>query len=438
MRGPKILSALESSRYRRIFAGQLVSQLGDWLDFVGLLTLVAYTWKGGPAGLAAVTVSQALVYLLVAPVTGVLADRLPRRVTLVGSDLARAAIVLCYLLAPNIPVLLALMVVKVCFSTLFNPAEAAVIRETVPEDKLLQANALSELTTQVTKIAGPAIGGVLVVTVGVHATFVGDAASFLLSAVVLSTLRFARIEPEEREASTLRADAAAGYRFIRARPVLLLGIGSFGAAMFLVFMFDTFVPLALKQLSFQPSFLGYAYALSGLGTAVGVVLIGQWGERIAPLRLMSLSQALAGLLVAAIGVLIVVKLHSPTLGLLVITFAIGFCASGLLVAFPYIVMSQTPAEMMGRVFAFAGLLPTAMQMAGPVVGASLIAAFGVGSVFGIAGLLLAALGVVVMILPASGRPAATAAEETSAPDLAATAEGGSRAGPEAAPGGSVG
>src|SRR6266702_3409838 len=104
MRGPKVLSALELPSYRRIFAAQVASQLGDWLDFVGLLTLVAYTWHGGATGLAAVAVGQALVYLLVAPLSGVLADRLPRRLALVGSDLARAGLVLCYLLAPDIPV----------------------------------------------------------------------------------------------------------------------------------------------------------------------------------------------------------------------------------------------------------------------------------------------------------------------------------------------
>ncbi len=403
----KILSALESSQFRRIFAGQLVSLLGDWLDFVGLLTLVAYVWKGGPAGLAAVAVSRALVGLVVAPFTGVLADRLPRRLSLVGSDLARAGLVLCYLLAPNIPVLLALMVVKVSVSTLFGPAEMAQIRQTVPEDKLLQANALSEFASQATKIVGPALGGLLVAIAGVYVTFVADAASFVVSAAILATLRLSPVSAGDREPSTFRSDAAAGLRFILSRPKLLLGIGSFGAAIFLVFMFDTFVPLAVRALSFHASFLGYVYALSGLGTVIGVVLVGQWGERVAPLRLMSLSQVLVGLLVAALGAIIVVKLHSPVLGLSLVLIAIGFCASGLLVAFPYVLMSQTPPEMVGRVSAFAELLPTSLQMAGPIVGAAIIAASGVGWVFAIAGAALAALGVTVAALPLSGRrPAA--------------------------------
>lgn len=403
MRGPKLLSALESPRYRRIFAAQLVSQLGDWLDFVGLLTLVAYTWKGGVAGLAGVTIGQALVYLFVAPFTGVLADRLPRRLSMVGSDVTRAGVVLCYLLAPNIPVLLALMVVKVSFSTLFNAAESAAIRENVPDDRLLQANSLSELTTQVTKFVGPALGGLLVANFGVHTTFVGDSVSFLLSAAVLSTLRFAPAEEEESEPSTFRQDAREGLRFITARPALLLAIGSTSAMLFLVFMFDTYTPLAVRQLGFQPSFLGYAYALSGLGTAIGLGIVGQWGDKLAPLRLMSISEVLAGLLVAVIGAILILKLHTPTPGLLVIMVAIGFCASGLLIAFPYILMAYTPGEMMGRVSAFAGVLPTSMQLIGPAVGAGLIGAFGVGSVFGFAGLLLAAAGCVVLLLPASAR-----------------------------------
>lgn len=408
----KILSALQSPQFRRIFAGQVVSQLGDWLDFVALLTLVAYIWKGGPAGLAAVAVLQALTYLLVGPFAGVLADRLPRRFSLVGSDLARAGLVLCYLLAPNIPVLLSLMVAKVCFSSLFGPAEMAQIRLTVPEDKLLQASSLSEFVAQATKIAGPALGGLIVAVSSVHTCFVADAASFVASAAILSTLKLAPVSAQDRERSTFRADAVAGLRFIRARPVLLLGIVSFGAAIFLVFMFDTFVPLAVRALSFHPSFLGLVYAFSGLGTGIGVVLVGQWGERLSALRLMSWSQVLVGLLVAALGEMILVRLHHPVVALFGLVVVLGFCASGLLVAFPYLVMSQTPADMVGRVSAFAGFVPTVLQLAGPVVGAAIIAASGVGWVFAIAGAALAVLGLAVVALPLSGRrPAADPAPD---------------------------
>ena len=408
----KVLSALQSPQFRRIFAGQVVSQLGDWLDYVGLLALVAYVWKGGPAGLAAVPVCQALTYLLVGPFTGVLADRLPRRLSLVGSDLARAGLVLCYLLAPNIPVLLTIMVVKVCFSSLFGPAEMAQIRQTVPEDRLLQASSLSEFVAQATKIVGPALGGFIIAFSSVYACFVADAASFLVSAAILATLKLAPVSARDREPSTFRSDAVAGLRFIWARPVLLAGIASFGAAIFLVFMFDTFVPLAIRGLSFHQSFLGFAYAFSGLGTGIGVVLVGQWGERLSALRLMSWSQALVGLLVAALGAMIVVRLHHPVLGLILIVVALGFCASGLLVAFPYLVMSQTPADMVGRVSAFAGFVPTVLQLAGPVVGAAIIAASGVGWVFAIAGVALAVLGGTVAALPLSGRrPAADPAPD---------------------------
>src|SRR5262249_30305208 len=141
----------------------------------------------------------------------------------------------------------------------------------------------------------------LVALTSVYTTFVCDSVSYVASAAILLTLRFAPVDRAARERSTFRADAIAGLRFIWTRPVLLLGIGSFSAAIFLVFMFDTFVPLALRAISFPPSFLGYAYAFSGLGTGIGVVFVGQWGERVPPLRLMSVSQALVGLLVAGLG-----------------------------------------------------------------------------------------------------------------------------------------
>lgn len=411
MAAPKMFEALRIPRFRRIFAGQTVSQLGDWLDFVAVLSLVAYTWHDGAAGLAAVAICGALPWVLVSPLSGTLADRLPTRAVLVGCDLARAAIVLCYLLAGNIVVLLALLMLKVGFSTLFNPAEAAAIRRVVPDDELLSANTLTTFAAQATKIVGPGLSGLLLATVGAHGAFVADSASFLASAAILAGLPIARPEPAASGTSGrktgVRAEMAAGLRFILGRRVLLTAVVGMAATVFLVFTFDTLTPLALSGMGFRPELLGEWLACVGIGAVVGTVLVGQWGGKVRPLRLMGISQAVAGLCVAVIGVTVDHAHNPPFAAVLPIPIAVGFAASGLLIAYPVILQTSTPVELMGRVIAFAGILPTVLQLAAPAVGAALAGAFHVGPVFTISGLCIVAVGLAVVAqrVPAEARAA---------------------------------
>jgi MFS family permease len=425
MAAPKMFEALRTSQFRRIFAGQTVSGLGDWLDFVAVLSLVAYTWHDGAAGLAAVAICSALPWLLVSPLSGVLADRLPTRAVLVGCDLARAAIVLCYLLAGNIVVLLALVALKVSFSTLFNPTQSAAVRRVVPKEDLLSANTLTTFSTQATKIIGPGLSGLLLATVGAHGAFLADSASFLCSAAILVGLPIARPEPKSADGSgkkSVRAEMAAGLRFILGHKVLRTAVIGMAATVFLVFTFDTLTPLALSGMGFKSELLGEWLAMVGVGAVIGTFLVGQWGDKVKPLRLMGISQALAGLCVAAIGLAVDYTHHPSVWAILPIPLAVGFAASGLLVAYPVILQTSTPVELMGRVIAFAGILPTVLQLAAPAIGAALADAFHVGPVFTVAGLLIMVVGgaIIAQRTPTAAEPSLEqAVEALTDADLAA-------------------
>ncbi len=409
MAAPKMFQALHNRRFRRILAGQTVSMLGDWLDFVAVLSLVAYTWHDGAAGLAAVAIAGALPWVLISPLSGTLADRLPTRAVLVGCDLARAAIVLGYLLAGNIVVLLALVVLKVSFSTLFNPTQASAVRRMVPKEDLLSANTLTTFAAQATKIIGPGLSGLLLATVGARGAFVADSASFLCSAAILAGLPIARPEADAGRSggkAGVRAEMIAGLRFILGQRVLLTAVLGMAATVFLVFTFDTLTPLALSSLGYESALLGEWLACVGVGAVVGTILVGQWGGKVRPLRLMGISQALAGLCVAVIGLTVDHAHHPPVAAVLPIPLAVGFAASGLLIAYPVILQTSTPVELMGRVMAFAGILPTVLQLAAPAVGAALASAFHVGPVFTASGLCIVAVGLAIVAqrAPAEPRP----------------------------------
>ena len=149
---------LRHRQFRLLFGGQVVSNFGDWFDFLALAVLIVYVWHKGPGSLAALAIVIAVPWIAVAPFSGVLADRWPKKRVMIGSDLARAAAVIGLVVAPNLPVLLVLVGLKTVFSTLFAPAEQATIRLTVPEEDLHAANSLTQLVTQSSKVLGPALG----------------------------------------------------------------------------------------------------------------------------------------------------------------------------------------------------------------------------------------------------------------------------------------
>src|SRR4051812_10431382 len=190
---------LRLREFRLLFSGQVVSNIGDWLDYLALAVLIAYVWEKGPGALAALAVVLAIPWIAVAPFSGVLVDRWPKKWVMIGSDLARAAVVTGLVFAPNLGTVLVLAFLKTTFSTFFMPAEQASIRRIVPEELLHQANSLSQFVMQATKVIGPAIGGLLVAATSPRFVFGIDAATFLVSATILSFMRPVETEAEAEE-----------------------------------------------------------------------------------------------------------------------------------------------------------------------------------------------------------------------------------------------
>ncbi|MET9613708.1 MFS transporter [Kitasatospora indigofera] len=411
------LSALNHRQYRLLFGGQLLSSFGDWIDFVALISLVAYQWEAGAGGLAVVSAAAAVPWMLVAPFAGVWADRLPQKQVMIGCDLARAALVLGYLLAPNLPVLVVLVVAKVAVSTLFVPAQQSTVTLVVPKSALLAANSLSGFVTQVCKIAGPALGGVLLAVTSPQGAFVVDAATFLLSALILSRLRLParprrRAEPAAGDATGdpdaegsgpagrtgFRHELREGIAFVLGNRVLLIAIGSLSATIFLVLAFDTLSPLVLVQLGISESLYGPAIAAVAAGAVAGTVLVGQWGQRWNAFTLLATSQAATGVLIALIGAAVLTGFRMAPPLWLPVAVGIGLCSTGILVVFLYLVQRATPQELMGRVSTVVNIVPTVLQISAPLVGAALAVWIGLGWVLAGAGTGLAVLGGVFLRL----------------------------------------
>lgn len=402
-----LLAPLRHGPFRLLYAGQVISNLGDWLDLLALLTLIAYRWRLGAAALAALTMAQLLPLAVVAPLAGVLVDRWPRRATMLGCDLGRAAIVLGLVWAPHLPAVVALVLAKMTLSTFFDPARQVAIRATVPEDDLLAASSLGRLSVNATKVLGPALGGLLVAATGPRAAFVADALTFLASAAILS--RLPRLAPAAapdggRRAPRFWREFRAGFAcIVRYRP-LAIAVAAATAEMLIVESNDSLTVLAFKGLGMGEALVGLAIGASGLGNVAGALALGQWGRRVPALGLMGGGKVLVGVVELGIGGALVAGLAGGGAWVpLIVVNGIGFAA--IWVAYGYILQRETPPDLLGRVSAAATALQTAAGLAGPPLGAYLARRLGVGPVYLITGAALTLVGLLVVLAIPAARPA---------------------------------
>ena len=181
--------------FRRLWAGQVVSEVGDWLNNIAVLALVIQLAGASGVGLAVAlyAVARHLPLFLFGPVAGVVVDRVSRRRVMIAADLARAALALGFLLASRLSSLAVIYAVGAALfavSAFFNAAKRASIPNLVEgTDSLLAANSLSASTTAATIAVGSALGGVVATALGRDTVFVLNALTFVASAELIRRVR---------------------------------------------------------------------------------------------------------------------------------------------------------------------------------------------------------------------------------------------------------
>ncbi len=156
------------------------------------LMLAAYGQGHSPWRVSAVLAARALPVLLLGPWAGQLADRFDRKRLMIMMDGVRAILIALIPAAMNLNflVLLVLALLATSATITFNPARSAVLPDLVPESLLGSANALIVMAERTSEVLAFGAAGILIVLAGVAPLFTVDAATFILSAVVLGSIEF--------------------------------------------------------------------------------------------------------------------------------------------------------------------------------------------------------------------------------------------------------
>lgn len=384
---PGLRSVLRSPEYRRLFAAQTVSRWGDTFNTVALAVLV-FELTGSGAGVAAVVLAEVAPVLLLAPVAGLLIDRLPRVRVMIAADLWRvAAAATLPLVADSVGAVYAVAFALAAGTVFFNPASQSVVPSIVREDELVAANSGLWSAAVISQIVLAPLAGVIVVAVGPGPAFLLNAATFAGSALILRGLRMpvpaapvsAPLPWQARLAEAARLFA--GQRVLRIlAAVQVLAALSAGATSALL------VVLAERHLNVGPGGFGLLIGAIGVGAALGPLLL---------TRLVANPRRPAWVFGPF--------LLRGTVDLVLATFTNIAVAVGALAAygigtsigtvtFNSLLQADVPAEHRGRVFAGFDALWQAGRLVSIGLGGLLADAVGIRAVYYLGGVLLLAAG----------------------------------------------
>ncbi len=266
--------------FRTMWYGQVVSELGDWLNSIAIYALLLQITGSGMA-MAAAMMAKLLPIFFVSPVAGVVIDRIKRKTVMFTTDLLRFLIVLGFLGvhdSGDLWLLYTLVVLEISMSGFFEPARNAIIPSLIRKPDLVTANALSGSTWSVMLAFGSAVGGVVVSLLGIRTAFIIDAFTFLVSALFVSRIPGHLEKARSREHESLGGvrDYLDLLRHLASEPIILVlallksGLALAGGIM-------TLIPLYANQLYARPSAvsmaIGILFASRGVGAALGPILI---------------------------------------------------------------------------------------------------------------------------------------------------------------------
>lgn len=282
-----------NANFRKLWLAQVVSELGDWLYSIAVYSLIL-SITGSARAMAFAVILQVLPQVLIAPAAGVINDRISRKKVMIYADVGRAIIVLCMILVQSPDLLWLLYVLMLLESIMwgfFEPARASVIPNITVGRELLVANTLSSITWSFNLAVGSAIGGGVAVLFGRSTVFLLDALTFLVSALLISRMKFfephldGQLSWSARELFNYRP-VLEGIRYIvshRALFVMLLakgGLGLMGSSWVLLPLYGERVfPVGVEKLGHDRSvMLGMSVLMAarGVGSLLGPLVGSYW------------------------------------------------------------------------------------------------------------------------------------------------------------------
>jgi DHA3 family tetracycline resistance protein-like MFS transporter len=398
----RFLAPFASHDFRLLWSASTISLLGDGVFYVaiGWQTLEL---SNGATALAVVWLAFTLPHIAMLLFGGVLSDRLPRRRVLLGANIVSGVFigtiaVLSLAGALSLWKLLVLVAGYGMSEAVFGPAYGAIVPQLVDRDVLTQANSLNQLNRPLAlRLAGPALGGLLVGALGSGTALAFDAATFAVSAAILARMRVPQgvVEGMETSIRAVLHEVGEGISAVRRVPWLWAGMGADAIGTLATWgCVQALVPVLVRDdLGGSAQALGAVYAAGGVGAVLAALATGSRGSPRRPVTLLFL--VLAGK-VAAVGLF---GFATSAATAMVASFLIGGLSTVGLVIWMTLIHERVEGDLLGRVNSIDWLVSTSLMPIALAVVGPLADQFGARAVLAVTGLGGALLTLSFLLIP---------------------------------------
>ncbi|KZE39706.1 MFS transporter [Microbacterium sp. T32] len=340
---------LAHAAFRWLLAARTTSIVGNAVAPIALAFAVL-DLTGSAADLGLVVAARSITNVAVLLFGGVLADRLPRNLLLVGTSLAAAGTqgavaALVVTGSATIPALVVLSVLNGAVAAVSLPASAALVPDTVPPEQLRSANALLRLGLNGGTIVGASAGGILIATFGPGWGLAVDAIAFAAAALFFSRLRLPERARGDAERTSMLSDLREGWREFTSRSwvwIVVLQFSVLNAAF--TGAVAVLGPVVADETVGRTAW-GFVIGAQTAGFALGAVVALRWRPRRA------LGIGVAAMAFAAVPVATLAA--APTVGVLIAGFALGgFATEIFAIAWDQSLQSHVPREALSRVYSY--------------------------------------------------------------------------------------
>ena len=340
-------AAFQHRAFRRYFAGQVISNVGSWLQSLAVTWLVIdLTGRSDRLGVAVAL--QFLPLLVLGVPAGVLADRVDNRRLLLATSIVSAVLALVFGLVvsagdPSIWVIYGLTFGSGLVLAIERPAMQALLFQLVGRDTLPSAVAANSTIISMSRLVGPALGGVIIASAGIAWCFYANAVSYLVVAAALASIARRDLVPRPiatRDGGGVRAAIA----YVRERPEVRRPLLVMVVVGLIVLNFQTTLPSLVK--------FEFDRGAGAVGTVMSVSAIGSILGGLYAAGLKSGSRRILGMVLGAFTVVLVAFAAAPNYAaFLVLSIPLGFASAAFQTIDTVAVQQATEPSMQGRVMA---------------------------------------------------------------------------------------
>lgn len=362
------IKLLKNKNFTLLYLGQFISSVGTGINFIGL-TLYSLKFGNSLMNLGLLLLILKLPSVLLGPIAGTIADTYNRKTLIIICDVTRGIIGILLFFNNSIIIFYIIVFLLTIFDVLFAPSIGGFLPSLIRKEDLVTANSIYASSMQISKLIGPALGGVLVSTFGVNIFFIINGVSFILSGISELFINYTAQHHKKFDLNNLQLldGIKEGIEYIKFHDsirfvVFFFAVTSFGFGA-LPILYVSFIN---NYLNASPDLYGLFMTINSLGIILGALLIKKATRYLSELKIMIYGMSIYGILYFCFGYFNFIPVN------LITFFAIGIVATLGNVSYGVFLQKEVNNKMLGRVYS----LDMTLSNTAIIITTSVISLFG--------------------------------------------------------------